>query len=66
MKHARAAAGSFMSIDKNSFFAFGGSHDSVEKLSLSKNATWELLDVQFPKGIVFKGGLTMLPLWHYC
>jgi hypothetical protein len=40
MKHARAAAGSFMSIDKKSFFAFGGSHDSVEKLSLSKNATW--------------------------
>jgi hypothetical protein len=27
--------------------------------------SWKLLDVKFPKGIKFSGGLTMLPMWHY-
>ena len=25
-----------------------------------------MLKVEFPRGIAFKGGLTMLPMWHYC
>ena len=66
MNQARAAAGSFMSRDKSSLFAFGGSHDSVERLSLTQNGTWQMLKVEFPTGIAFKGGLTMLPMWHYC
>jgi len=66
MNQARAAAGSFMSKDKSSLFAFGGSHDSVERLPLTSNGTWQMLKVEFPRGIAFKGGLTMLPMWHYC
>jgi hypothetical protein len=48
MNHPRAAAGSFMSKDGKSLFAFGGSHDSVERLSLTKYGTWETLTMKLP------------------
>tara|TARA_B110000285_G_scaffold220976_1_gene273342 strand:+ start:495 stop:1208 length:714 start_codon:yes stop_codon:yes gene_type:complete len=65
MNHARAAAGSYMSQDRKSLFAFGGSHDSVERLSLTKYGEWETINMELPQTIAFKGGLTMLPMWHY-
>ena len=55
-----------MSLDKKLFYVFGGSHDSVESMELQKPDSWRMLDVKFPKGIKFEGGLTMLPMWHYC
>lgn len=65
MKFPRAAAGSFMSKDKKFLFAFGGTHDSVERLSLCKYGAWETIKMEMPQEIAFKGGLTMLPMWHY-
>ena len=67
MNQPRSAAGSFISLDKSSFYAFGGSHDSVERLDLkNESSSWVLMNVEFPKGVVLQGGLTMLPMWHYC
>jgi hypothetical protein len=55
-----------MTKDKMALYAFGGSHDSVERLELPSKVSWILLNVQFPDGKTFEGGLTMLPMWYYC
>lgn len=48
MNHPRAAAGSFMSQDKQYLYVFGGSHDSVERLPLNRFGTWEVVTVELP------------------
>ena len=48
MVHPRFAPGVFISLD-NHMYAFGGQHDSIERLSLDKSTNfWQLVEVEIP------------------
>jgi len=51
MNHPRSESVTFLSQDKKSLFAFGGSHNSVERLSLTKDATWETIKMDLPSSL---------------
>ena len=59
--HPRFAPGVFISAEHKQMYAFGGQHDSIERLTIgSKTSVWQIVDVEIPMDLGL--GLQLFPM----
>ena len=66
MVHKRYFPGVFQTINRSKLYAFGGEHDSIERLDLKEpDNIWSDINIKLPSQISTKNNFIMLPIWKY-